>query len=80
MIDFKNDDTLMLLCAFRYALGRRTYIVSTVVDLVLHNWDNIPEYDKTLMKKEINEHKRMHGNIGDTMDEREWDKISVKDV
>ena len=80
MIDFKNDDTLMLLCAFRYALGRRTYIVSTVVDLVLHNWDNIPEHDKTLMKKEINEHKRMHGNIGDTMDENEWNKISVKDV
>ena len=80
MIDFKNDDTLILLCAFRYALGRRTYIVSTVVDLVLHNWDNIPVHDKTLMKNEITEYKIMHGNIGDTMDEREWDKISVKDV
>ena len=80
MIDFKNDDTLMLLCAFRYALGRRTYIVSTVVDLVLHNWDNIPKHDKILMKKEITEYKRMHGNIGDTIDELEWNKILNKEV
>ena len=48
-----NED--VLLSAFRYALGRQTYIVNFIVKNILNNWNDISDKLKNLMKREIQE-------------------------
>lgn len=48
-------DVDTIFAAFRYALGRKSYIVSTVVDDIVENWSLIPNKDKDLIIKEIKE-------------------------
>ena len=70
-----SNPSLMLFCAFRYALGRRTYVVSVVVENIHRNWTELPESDRELFVREILEHKARFGKLGDSIDEREWDTI-----
>lgn len=51
----ENDitDTLILICAFRYVLGRRGYIVRVVADEIKKQWENLSESDRELIKREI---------------------------
>jgi hypothetical protein len=55
-IDF-NDCTqdILLFCAFRYALGRQTYVVSTIADIIRANWDHMPQSRRNMFRKEIEE-------------------------
>lgn len=46
---------LMVIAAFRYCLGRRTYIVSSCVDWLLFWWDDLDDVTKNLIVKEIQE-------------------------
>jgi len=69
-----SSDTLILMCAFRYALGRRTYIVDIIANEVKNNWDELPEYMRTLVHKEINE-AISGGYIGDDCDRESWEAI-----
>ena len=62
----------LIVCAFRYALGRATYVVSIVVKEIHSNWRELREADRELIVREILEHKERHGKIGHEMDEREW--------
>jgi len=73
------DDRILLSCAFRYALGRRTYVVSSVVKTILDNWDKLQEHERLRFKKEILEHKETWGNLGDNYDEENWDRILSKE-
>lgn len=73
------DDQITLSCAFRYALGRRTYVVSSVVETILDNWDNLPQNDKDRYKREIQDHLRELGDLGDKCDFEEWTKIISRD-
>jgi len=72
-----NED-LLLLMAFRYALGRKTYVVSYIVNIILNNWDAIEPHRRSLIKDEITEHKKLWGDLGHNCDEREWNKILNK--
>lgn len=74
------DDDLLLLMAFRYALGRRTYVVSYIVGIILNNWESLEPHRRQLIKNEINEHKRLWGNLGHDCDEQEWNKILSKSI
>ena len=69
------DDRITLRCAFRYALGRKTYVVSSVVDTILDNWKSLPDIEKEAYKKEIRNHEREWGDLGDKCDKEEWNKI-----
>lgn len=73
-----NDYELMLMMAFRYALGRQTYVVHFIVENILDNWDVFSDARKRQFKREINEHKEIFGNLGHDMDEAEWNKILNK--
>ncbi len=56
MLKLKDDDFRDLaFCTFRYALGRHTYIVGTVVGLLIRYVDDIGENTRALMAKEIKE-------------------------
>lgn len=48
--EFDRD---ILIYAFRYALGRRSYSVGIVIDELKRNWKDFPEHDRKLIKREI---------------------------
>ena len=55
-IDFKDcNQDILLFCAFRYALGRQTYVVGTVADLIKANWDHMSQGRRDMFRKEIQE-------------------------
>ena len=70
-----DDPTLTMLCAFRYALGRRTYVTSCTVGDITKNWDELNKYHQSLIQREIDDYKELHGNLGDSCDEQQWNEI-----
>lgn len=72
-----SDMETLLIGAFRYALGRRTYVVFETVEILLNNWDSISEHDKQLFVREI-KHAIEHNLAGDKCDVREWQKILAR--
>lgn len=72
-----TTDELTLLCAFRYALGRRTYIVYHVANEIIKNKNNLTDTDKYIIIKEITEAEERDG-LGMECDKWEW--IRVRDV
>ena len=75
--DLKGYERDLLIYAFRYILGRRTYAVSTIIDLLKSNWDILSEGDKQLYIKEIKEYKELYGErgLGDSCDIKCWNSI-----
>lgn len=56
IIDGNNtDEYIILFCAFRYALGRQTYVVSTVADILEASWNTLSSSQRKKFKKEIQE-------------------------
>jgi hypothetical protein len=55
-IDFEDcNQDILLFCAFRYALGRQTYVVRTIADIIKANWDHMPQSRRNMFRKEIEE-------------------------
>ncbi len=46
-------DEDILFCAFRYALGRKTYIVSVLTDEIHKQWHLLSDKTKSMIQKEI---------------------------
>ena len=75
----------VVLSAFRYALGRSTYIVEDTVIWLEENWYDIPEDAQRLIHKELseafradNERRRLgirHHPLGMDMDRAQWEKL-----
>lgn len=72
----KKDLNTLYFCAFRYALGRMTYIVSTVTDLLIKATKDgtLDEVNRDLMSREI---KRAldAGKVEMPCDQVEWQKL-----
>ena len=64
-----NKDILFY--AFRYALGRQTYAVATVVDEIIEHWNEINNSDQELYHKEIKEAIEQ-GRAGSQIDINQW--------
>jgi len=64
----------IVVAAFRYALGRKPYAVSIVVDFLIKNWSKIPKSDRALIMREILEALDKH-DAGMKMDETEWMRV-----
>jgi len=74
-IDFSDvNQDILLFCAFRYALGRRTYVVGTLVDIIKSNWEHMPKTRREMFKKEIREAIKMD-MCGSKYDIEEWEII-----
>lgn len=69
---------ITLSCAFRYALGSMTYVVSDVVEDILDNWNIINRSTKLRFVKEIREYRKIHGFCGMEMDDTQWQKVVDK--
>lgn len=48
-----RDADILFHSAFRYALGRMTYIVSDMAQLIWDNWAQIPKHSQSLIIKEL---------------------------
>lgn len=70
-------DDLTLISAFRYALGRRTYIVSHTVEALMNNWCQLSKIKQELIKKDVRE-ALLEKTAGDKIDEDEWRRILIK--
>ena len=68
------DGELILMCAFGYALGRKTYVVSTVVDLIIREWPNLKPFLKKFFRDDINKAIQT-GYAGMNMDVAQWQRI-----
>lgn len=64
----------LILCAFRYALGRKTYITSTISELIIKYKDNIDENDKEVITRDIRRSFETN-NYGMEMDKEIWEKV-----
>lgn len=65
------DNRIVLMCAMRYALGRKTYVVSSVTSELIKNWSGFSKSDKEVMLKEIR--KAIEENkAGMKMDVKRW--------
>jgi hypothetical protein len=65
------DLSMLLVSAERYALGRRTYIVSWTCDVIKNNLKLLTEKDKKVMIRDI----ESAVNYGDSCDERDWKEL-----
>jgi len=78
---------LMASAAFRYCLGRQTYIVGACADWIISNWEKFPQNVKTLIEREVEEEfekddkERMHNAnatwlpLGHDCDRKEWERV-----
>jgi len=74
-IDFNDvNQDILLFCAFRYALGRRTYVVGTLVSILKANWDHMSPLRRGMFKKEIRE-AIDRDMCGSKYDIEEWQRI-----
>lgn len=65
------DTSMLLVSAERYALGRRTYIVSWTCNVIKNNLHLLTEKDKDVMIRDIEN----AVNYGDSCDEKEWKEL-----
>jgi hypothetical protein len=70
----QSDQEQILHCAFRYALGRMTYIVGFVADAVIHAWPELSEQMRAMIVREIEE-AISSGRGGMAMDQRQWQRV-----
>ena len=70
----KIHDRIVLFSAFRYALGRKTYVVSSIVEAIIECWDQLPPSEQVTYHKEIQEAIHLD-KAGMDMDVQEWKKV-----
>lgn len=70
-----TDEEIILMCAFRYALGRMTYVVSVVCDTLKSNYTLLSPNFKAMVAKEIREYQEVHGSAGMDFDNTEWNAV-----
>lgn len=73
----QQDLETLLLCSVRYALGRRSYIVSDVCRIVKETLKGMDDSDniRGLILVDVDQALE-HSRAGDTYDEKEWRKLS----
>ena len=74
----KNFETI-LLCAVRYAIGRRTYIPSLVIDYITPLLPYLSDNTLRLIANEITEYEGYEGGLGDEkIDKPYWEQFLRK--
>jgi hypothetical protein len=69
------DQDILLFCAFRYALGRQTYVVGSIAKILRDNWSGLSKDRRVFYKKEIREAVEMGFAGSPVIDVPEWKSI-----
>lgn len=64
----------LIFCAFRYCLGRKTYVVSDMVECLIEDWCELDKSMQVKIKLEIKS-AILIDRAGMDMDIKEWEKI-----
>ena len=72
-LDDKELGTL-LVCSVRYALGRRSYIVSDVCSIVKANRHRLAPLDRSVIIRDVRE-ALVTSDAGDACDRRSWEEL-----
>lgn len=73
------DARLILISAFRYALGRRTYMPGVVVGVIKDQWLNLSPHDRSQIQGDIR-HAIECNMAGDDCDVDVWRKLLELDT
>lgn len=72
----KNEDLrTLIVCSFRYALGRQTYMPSLVQEIVYRHWDVLNSIDFLQFSDTID--RKSDEQLGSSFDARDWRKFSA---
>jgi len=52
-IILENDKTFLIMCAVRYCLGRKSYAIGWIRDILKKEWNNIPRNDRKTILEDI---------------------------
>ena len=66
-----SDLRLLMIAAFRYSLGRRTYMPSFVADLIMKNYHVFNEKDLERFIEEVNKKR----DLGESCDIETWGEL-----
>jgi hypothetical protein len=72
----RNDLRLLIIAAFRYSLGRRTFMPSIVTELIINNYKLFNDQDWKNFIEDINYQKNLH-DLGDNCDIETWNNFEV---
>jgi len=72
-------NVIVLQCAVRYALGRKTYIVNCIVNELIEHWDSLEKHLKRNIKYDINIAIK-NNDYGMETDKEQWLKILKLEV
>lgn len=77
-----SSDEQILICAVRYALGRRSYIVNVVCNHINRKRKELSEKCKAIIIRDIEEgfklYHRLGETLGDSFDEKTWKRLLVE--
>ena len=62
--------------AFRYALGRMSYIVGVTVDWLIRDWELIQPEDQIVIKRDL-ANALEEGNLGMSCDKKDWQRLAL---
>lgn len=78
-------DGLMAIAAFRYCLGRRTYIVGDCADWLIEQWANLDSNVRAVIERDLREEvkrddearaeNREHKPLGHDCDRADWLRV-----
>ncbi len=71
---FQSDFNDLAICAFRYALGRKTYITSTISYLLAQNKDGLTKSTRAVICRDILRAIKTE-NAGHQCDIESWQKL-----
>ena len=79
-IEINKDFETILLCAVHYAIGRKTYIPSMVIDYITPLLPYLSEDVLKLIADEIIEHYTYEGALGDEKIDRPYWKQFLREI
>ena len=75
-VEINKDFETILLCAVRYAIGRKSYMPSMVIDYITPLLPYLSENTLRLIANEITEHDTYEGGLGDEkIDRPYWEQF-----
>lgn len=69
------NEEVVLFCAFRYALGRKTGVVSSVCAELKKNYHSFSTNSRNMIAQEIQDYQDKYGNVGMDFDNIEWNLV-----
>lgn len=68
----QDDLDTLILCAFRYAIGRQTYMPSLVQRITRNHLEQVAPATRATIAREIDDHIRDYKNAGSEEDTAGW--------